>query len=200
MKPFMGSLCALICALSFLAYGCGSEKGSPTSQKKSTSKKPKVVEIMPLTSPEAVKAAKSPWPRPSGDPDQVEVLPPPQPGGRSITLGEINALRVAQSEEKVDPQIREVLPPQQPGKPGVTLGEINALKPTQPGQVDDPQLREVLPPLHPGEPGMTQAEINAAKMRPQDDPQLREVLPPPQTGEPGVTKGEINALGGTSQR
>ena len=68
MNSFKISLCILICAFSCMAYGCGSEKGSPTSQKQdksATSDKPQVVEILPTT--------------PSAGPSQALTAPAPSP-------------------------------------------------------------------------------------------------------------------------
>jgi hypothetical protein len=202
MESFKESLCALILAFSCIAYGCGSEKGSPTSEKKASSNKAQVVEVLPLTHSDGVREPGS-APQVASDPDLMEVIPPRRPGEPGVTLGEIKALRAAQSEQQVDPQLREVIPPRRPGEPGVTMREIKALRAAQSEQQADPQLREVIPPPRPGEPGVTLREIKAlrtAQSGQQVDPQLREVIPPPRPGGRGVTVGEINASGGAGQR
>jgi type II secretory pathway component GspD/PulD (secretin) len=60
------------------------------------------------------------------DPMDVEVVPPAEPGGRSFTRREVEAIRARQG--KIDPMDREEAPPVNPGEKGFTLREIEAAK------------------------------------------------------------------------
>ena len=55
-----------------------------------------------------------------------EVIPPSHPGGKGVTLGEVEAKRMRQTD--IDPLDQEVIPPTIPGRPGVTLREMEVLR------------------------------------------------------------------------
>jgi len=166
MKPLKINLCILICVLC-TAYGCGSDSGSgpaasgnkQTSKTSPTGKSPQVIELLPDQKPgPAAPNIKFPS---TAERQNIEVLPPTQPGGKGVTQAEIDAMR-ARPVQKVDPKLVEVLPPIQPGGKGITQAEIDAVR-ARPVQEIDPKLIEVLPPTQPGGKGITQAEIDAQR-------------------------------------
>jgi hypothetical protein len=86
MNAFKVSLCILICAFSCIAFGCGSEKAPPASQKKDksvTSEKPRVVVIPPDKSsavPSQPFTAPMPRAESSPPPPNMPTQPPPWAG------------------------------------------------------------------------------------------------------------------------
>jgi hypothetical protein len=53
---------------------------------------------------------------------EIEVIPPARPGGKGITLGQINALR-AKGQEAYSPDVK-VIPPGMHGAQGITLKQV----------------------------------------------------------------------------
>ena len=142
MNPFKVSLCILICAFSCMAYGCGSEKGSPVSQEKerpATSDKPRVVEVLPRPHSDGVIPPRLSL-QGQLEPGTTEVIPPEIPGGRGVTQAEVAAL----GSEALDPRTLEVIPPEIPGGRGVTQAEVDSL--TGPQERVEPLPQELTPP------------------------------------------------------
>ena len=135
-------LLAGLAAMLWAFSGCGSEKGSPMSQEKerpATSDKPRLVEmIMPKSPSEDVVSQQLPLQR-QWDPQNIEVLPPDEPGGRGVTLAEVAAL----ASEALDPRTLEVIPPEIPGGRGVTQAEVDAL--ARPSEMVQPSAEEITP-------------------------------------------------------
>jgi hypothetical protein len=146
-------------SLIFCAFlGCGSENNSPLSKKNekaSESEKSRIVEIQPqkgLPQKAEIKGQITSLQLP-------EVIPPAKPGGRGVTLEEVNAMEAANRE--VDPSTAEVIPPAKPGGRGVTLEEVNAMEAAN--REVDPSTAEVIPPAKPGGRGVTLGELNATR-------------------------------------
>ncbi|PKN62537.1 MAG: hypothetical protein CVU57_23620 [Deltaproteobacteria bacterium HGW-Deltaproteobacteria-15] len=116
--------------------------------------------------------------------EEVEVVPPEEPGQRGMTESELN--RLVEKSKQMDLRNEEVIPPDEPGGKGMTERELELL--VKQNEVD---LRneEVIPPDEPGGKGMTEMELelllkqsgrvnaqNAEEMFP-DEPVREEEVP-----------------------
>jgi hypothetical protein len=97
----------------------------------------------------------------AADPLDMEVIPPDQPGGKGVTLRELQAAK-SRGKKDLDDNF-EVLPPEEPGGKGVTLRELQAAKSRSKENLDNDL--EVLPPEKPGEKGISQSEIEQIRSR-----------------------------------
>jgi hypothetical protein len=101
------------------------------------------------------------------DPLDKEVIPPDEPGGKGVTLRELQNAESREAEKKADDSLdMEVIPPDEPGGKGVTLRELqNAELREAEKKADDPLDMEVIPPDQPGGKGVTLQELQAAESR-----------------------------------
>ena len=76
------------------------------------------------------------------NPLDQEVIPPQEPGGRGITLRELEEINKRQAH--IDPLDVEVIPPKSPGERGITLREFEEINKSQANT--DPRDLEVIPP------------------------------------------------------
>jgi hypothetical protein len=60
-------------------------------------------------------------------PEDLEVIPPEEPGGRGVTQGELEDMIEKQKNQKISPEDLEVIPPEEPGGRGVTQGELEQI-------------------------------------------------------------------------
>ena len=90
-----------------------------------------------------------------GDPLDVEVIPPQEPGGRGISQRELD--ESIKSQANIDPGDVEVIPPQEPGGRGITRRELEEMEKSQANI--DPMDVEVIPPREPGGRGITVREL-----------------------------------------
>ena len=86
----------------------------------------------------------------------LEVVPPDEPGGTSITHREAEELR--KNRPKYNPEDVELVPPDVPGQKTITAKEVKERK----YNLDE---LEIIPPDNPGEKGMTLKEIEALKRK-----------------------------------
>jgi hypothetical protein len=130
------------------------------------------------------------------DPLDMEVLPPDQPGGKGVTLRELqNAESRDEEKEADDPLDMEVIPPDQPGGKGVTLRELqNAESRDEEKNTDDPLDMEVIPPDQPGGKGVTLRELQTAESGSEENLNNIEVIPPEKPGERGISQREIEQI------
>ena len=63
------------------------------------------------------------------NPLDQEVIPPQEPGGRGITLRELEEMNKRQAN--IDPRDLEVIPPQEPGGRGITVRELEEMNKRQ---------------------------------------------------------------------
>jgi hypothetical protein len=108
------------------------------------------------------------------EPDQLEVLPPTEPGMPGFTSADIDYYQSLSQE--IDPDTVEVVPPDEAGGQGMTKAEFDALMAERPEP--SPSEIEVLPPTEPGGKGLTVAELETLLEREQPKRSLTDEVPP----------------------
>lgn len=88
----------------------------------------------------------------------LEVVPPDEPGGPSITLRDLEAM--LQSRSKYTVEDIELAPPDQPNQKSITVKDVKEKQ-------YDPEKMEIIPPDSPGKKGLTLNEIEAQKAQKQ---------------------------------
>ena len=86
----------------------------------------------------------------------LEIVPPDEPGGPSITLRDLEAM--LQSKSKYTVEDIELAPPDQPYQESITVKDVKEKQ-------YDPEKMEIIPPDSPGQKGLTLNEIEAQKAR-----------------------------------
>jgi hypothetical protein len=114
--------------------------------------------------------------------ENIEILPPTEPGKKGVSYAEIEKAIKRNHEllAQMDPDSIEVLPPDEPGGKGVTAGEVGAIQQQRKHLYIQPNEIEVLPPEEPGKPGVSLLEVqeHAARNEQIDKTDIDFIIPP----------------------
>lgn len=129
------------------------------------------------------------------DPEEIEVLPPEEPGEQGISLAEMQRITDNRNNMHFDPQNIEILPPNNNDEKGTTQAEINKVTDHAQQSSFTANDNEVLPSdIHHDEHGLTLAEkqqiidsANSIQRKYFDN----EVLPPDNSSSYSLTQQEL---------